>query len=354
MGGMLVCLALVPATALADLSPCNDQAPKTNHHVLANPASDRAGGETILDATPIGALPFTDTGATCDNVHDYDEVCPYEDSTAPDVVYSLNLQVNITVDIDLGGSEYDTKVYVYDEDLELVACNDDYHADYTSKIEGVDLVARMTYYVVVDGYGEDCGAYTLTIDEYEECVVMCPPGAYLEGEPPIVDDYEDLYNGGCCGSDIPEHPFQELPGRANGEQVLCARSGWYLYQGAPLRDTDWFTIVIGPSGTVTIRGDADCETYLFELGPQDCASVGVVQNVPIGPCQEATMTVTGEPGSEVWLWTGPTTFEPPGGFEGNEYGYVLWLEGLAPATLTGIPDGAVVPSQWSTVKDLFD
>ena len=54
---------------------------------------------------------------------------------------------------------------------------------------------------------------------------------------------------------------------------------------------------------------------MFELGPQDCNSVGVIQNVPIGPCEETTMVVTGTPGSEVWFWVGPQTFSTPDGSE---------------------------------------
>ena len=40
------------------------------------------GGETIADAVEV-PFPFTDTGATCDNIDDYDEVCPYADSNSP-------------------------------------------------------------------------------------------------------------------------------------------------------------------------------------------------------------------------------------------------------------------------------
>lgn len=354
----LLASVLVVADAEADLSPCNDRAAKPAAGGQPGIVHDRLGGDTIADAVPIPSLPFTDSGTTCGAANDYDVVCPYEGSVAPDVVYSFTPALSGAISVDLCGSSYDTKVYVYDESLDLVACNDDYYGGapcgaYVSYIIYAEVVARLTYYIVVDGYGEDCGDYVLTVEPYEPCVVICPPGAMLEGEPPLHDDYVDEHNGGCCGSEG-DVAFQHLPGRSNGTLVLCARTGWFTYQGAHFRDTDWFIARIGASGSIQIRGDAEYETYLFELGPQDCASVGVLQNVPIGRCAEGVLTVTGEPGAEVWLWTGPTMFEAPGGFEGFEYDYVLWLEGLEPAGVTGVPEeGPERAANWSSVKQLF-
>ncbi|HOX26997.1 MAG TPA: hypothetical protein PLL30_14860 [Candidatus Krumholzibacteria bacterium] len=355
--GLLVA-TLAAAEALADLSPCNDRAAKPASRGQPVAILDRIGGDTIAAAVPIASLPFADTGTTCGAADDYDEACPYFDSVAPDVVYSFTPAITTEISVDLCGSAYDTKVYIYDESLALVACNDDHYGGgdcgaYVSYIDYAELVGRLTYYIVVDGYGTECGEYVLNVEGYEPCVVMCPPGAMLEGEPPLHDDYEDEYNGGCCGSQYGQ-AMQNLPGRSNGRLVFCGRSGWYLYQGADCRDTDWFIAQIGPSGSIQIRGDAEYPTYLFELGPLDCSSVGVVQSVPIGRCEEGVLTVTGEPGQEVWLWTGPTEFSAPGGLEGHEYGYVLWLDGLEPAGVTGVPEeGTALPTSWSSLKDLF-
>lgn len=130
---------------------------------------DRVGGEDIADAVFIPGIPYMDTGNTCAFVHDYDEICPYTNSTAPDVVYAYIPPSDDVVDIDLCGSDYDTKVYVY-ENVEgnLYACNDDFYYDYicgyyVSKIERVTLAAGNTYYIVIDGSGTDCGDYVLEI-----------------------------------------------------------------------------------------------------------------------------------------------------------------------------------------------
>ncbi|MBD3232619.1 MAG: hypothetical protein GF315_02735, partial [candidate division Zixibacteria bacterium] len=47
------------------------------------------GGDTVNDATPIGAVPYSNTGTTSGYTNDYDEVCPFTGSTSPDVVYSF-------------------------------------------------------------------------------------------------------------------------------------------------------------------------------------------------------------------------------------------------------------------------
>ena len=60
------------ASAAADLGRAPGSIVKTAAHVLANPAFDREGGETVATAVPIPSLPYVDSGATCDNVNDYD------------------------------------------------------------------------------------------------------------------------------------------------------------------------------------------------------------------------------------------------------------------------------------------
>ena len=45
----------------------------------------------------------------------------------------------------------------------------------------------------------------------------------MEGEPELVDNYVDFYNGGC--NTPPDYPFQHLCGDQNGELVLCCNAG---------------------------------------------------------------------------------------------------------------------------------
>ncbi len=162
----------------------------------------------------------------------------------------------------------------------------------------------------------------------------------FEDEPPPGrrTGYEDAYQRRLQQSQF-GYPFGEP---STGPQDFFGTSGWYLADGGTeSRDTDWFLHQLGPDGTRTITADAEEETYLFELGPQDCESVGVLQNVIVGPCSEGSLTVTGAPWSTVWIWVGPTVFGGSG-----EYDDILRLE----------PDDVVATEgqSWSAVKGLFD
>jgi hypothetical protein len=121
------------------------------------------GGETCAAATVIGALPFSDTGNTCGLVDDYFALfCGGIGS--PDSVYEYTPVSNITVNISLCGSSYDTLLHVYENNcsgIEMV-CNDDY-CGLGSRLDGVSLTSGNTYYIVVDGASGGCGDYTIYV-----------------------------------------------------------------------------------------------------------------------------------------------------------------------------------------------
>jgi hypothetical protein len=116
------------------------------------------GADTIETAVPIDGLPYYTTGTTEGFNDDYDEVCSYSGSTAPDVVYSWVADFTGFVDIHTCESSYDTKLCVYQDVWtpgSYHACNDD-NSDcpgpiYRSWIESMPVTAGKTYYVVVDG-----------------------------------------------------------------------------------------------------------------------------------------------------------------------------------------------------------
>ena len=302
-----------------------------------DPAVLRQGGDTMADAIllslPVDGL----TGSTVGYTDDYDEVCPYDGSTAPDVVYRLAPPMDMAVVIDMIGSTYDTKIYVYREDLTVVACNDDYYPDYVSRLDRVDLAGDVKYFLVIDGYGGDAGEYVLTIDEHEPCDLVCPAGGEPEGEPPLVDGYEDWYNGGC-GSPQFGNPFGTIT-----SELFCGRSGWYIDPyGLETRDTDWFEVTIPYAGFLEIVGDADYETYLHHVGPLDCQEVDVIDTAVLGPCSENALVVLGDVGETVWLWVGPTTYDGPL----LEYDYVLLIS-------MPVEPIATESRSWTAVKGLF-
>jgi len=343
----IVAVLLAVGALAADLDSFRPDKP-TSHQIAspADPARIRQGGDTMADAVTI-ALPYNGSGTTEGYTNDYDEVCPYTGSTAPDVVYTFTAASDLNLNIDMIGSLYDTKIYVYDQDLNLVACNDDFYTDYVSKLENVPVTGGVAYYLVIDGYGSAAGEYTLAIDEFVPCVLDIPAGAVLEGEPEPEEGYQDCYNNGCSGECSTQFPddMQPLLGDDQGHLVFHGRSGWYISpDGGQYRETDWFVATFGPTGTIEVTVDAVYGTYLFELGPQDCSYVAVIQNVSAGPCLPNTMTVTGDPGSTVWLWAGPTTFDGPLG----GYDYLMTLECLQPGPV------ATEAHSWTSVKSMFD
>jgi hypothetical protein len=304
----------------------------------------RDGGETVDDAFVIPALPFGDTGSTTDNIDDYDEACPYTGSLSPDVVYSFTPSENIVVDIDLCESDYDTKVYVYENTVTPgapYACNDDAECDlpYRSAILGLDVTAGNTYYIVIDGYGSVDGDYTLNIDDAlipPPCDLVCPDGGHAENEPALVDDYVDNYNGGCNSDPfVFMHPdYYEYP--------ICGVSGWYTSGGANSRDTDWYSLVSGVAGYVTTGCQAEYDVYMYILLPVDCNNAGVVYEV-VCHCEELSQIEFPHPvGNEVWVFIAPTEFFGPV----NEFEYIFIAVGLYP----GSP---VNTTSWGRLKNEF-
>jgi len=194
-GGLAVGLT---GSAEADESATLARIPKAGGRILLHPASDSpVCGEDFADAIVIGSLPYSDAASTCDNVDDYHVDCPVPGSGSPDVVYSFTAAFDGYVRIDLCGSLYDTKLFVMDAAQEVLACNDDAYYDpdcghNTSLIPGLPVSAGVTYYIVVDGFGGDCGDYVLNVSAAETPTVCALPlVGQVEGEPPLFDGYVD-------------------------------------------------------------------------------------------------------------------------------------------------------------------
>jgi len=303
------------------------------------PNPERQGGDTILSAVPIVIPPLPGqvalNGTTSGYVNDYDAVCPYSGSTAPDVVYTFTPSMNMAITVEMYGAAYDTKIYIWDQNLSLVACNDDFYSDYTSRLEDIPVTGGEQYFLVIDGYGGDAGVYTGLFEKFVPCDLEWPADAALEGEPPIVDGYVDDWNGGC--NTPPEYPFQTIT-----SPIFGGKSGYYLSStGQSSRDTDWFQISIPDGGVLEIIIDAEEPTYLVDLGVHDCAQPVSTQIEPCGPCAIATMTVVGPAGYVPWIIVFPQTFWDGATYE---FDYVLWLNLQV----------AVEPHSWTAVKRLFN
>ena len=288
------------------------------------PAVPKQGGDTIGDATVIPGLPYSNTGTTVGYIDDYDVACPSYSPGSPDVVYSFTPGSDIMIDVDLCGSGYDTKTYIYDIDLNLIACNDDFYTGdpcgiYVSLIENAPLLGGNTYYIVIDGYGGDAGDYVLNLIENEPCFVYCPADAVAEGEPPLEDGYIDLYNSGC-GYPEPGVHFQEINWTNDEDGVppydgyawLCGKSGWFIGEsGGETRDTDWFVVFALETGVMEVTLESEHPCFLFKLAPTDCNDVAV-EILAEADCEApGTLSFPVTAGEEIWLWVGPQDFTGP-------------------------------------------
>jgi len=348
---VLMIMAIAGTAIAADLGNTREVPVKnTPHQSYDPPAVPKQGGDTIFDATPIAGLPYTDQGTTVGYAHDYDEVCPYTDSLSPDVVYSFTPAANMMVVVDLFGSTYDTKVYIYDESLNLIACNDDFYSDYVSKIEQAALTGGVGYFIIVDGYGSASGDYVITVTEFEQCFVYCPEDAVPEGEPTLGDGYEDAYNGGCNSPEF-GNPFQYIDwinvedgSPIDGQAWLCGVGGWFIgVGGGDTKDTDWFSVTALADGMMNFTVETEYPGWMFKLSPTDCGTTGVeLQGLPA--CgTPATLSFPVSAGEEVWLWVGAAAYSGPV----TEFAYFMTVDNNAFDT---------VPAEdmsWGGVKSLY-
>jgi len=124
------------------------------------------GGDTCGTATVIASLPFSDTGTTNGFANNYDETC-VNSSAARDVVYSYTPASTQKVTISLCPSAYDTFLYVYETNCPgtVAGCNDDAcgTSGLRSKLSAVTLTGGKTYFIVVDGFSNKKGSFTIDV-----------------------------------------------------------------------------------------------------------------------------------------------------------------------------------------------
>lgn len=321
-----------------------------------NDVDPPGNGDTFADARRIESVfpVYHDFGTTEGYTDDYEAPCPDAGSTSPDVVYRYTAQSGVTsLDIDLCHSSFDTKIYVYNSSYQMIACNDDYYwgpcFPQTSRLDDVPVQVGQRYYIVIDGFAGAYGAYDLVVHGGSvPCPFACPASHVPEGEPALYDNYVDQYDGGC--NTPPGHPFRDLSGLSNpgGTMTLCGSGGWYIFDGSNYRDTDWYLLPMGPGGMINVAMEAEQETYIFELWPQDCDNVAVLQSATGSDCSAGYMSIEGyAPGQMVWFWVGSTRFTSPDGAHPEQYQYACWFSGLAG------PPVETERTTWSTLKSMF-
>jgi hypothetical protein len=341
----LCALALLSVAALAETTGSSVPLPEKVSKPAGVPTYEgREQGDTVEDPFIITVPTFHDTGFTCPFMNDYDEACPYSGSDSPDVVYRFDAPYDCSADIDLCMSGYDTKIYVYENEVtpgSPLACNDDFPGcgpdGYRSWLNA-SFTEGNTYYIVIDGFGGDCGHYDLNMQGYLPCV-WCPEGAFVEEEPGCMDPANDVHNGGC-NSDPPVFDHLE----PSEETInVCGTSGTYVVGGQTYRDTDWYQIDLANESEIGLRCIANFDVRLGIVdGREGCENVSSFYSYMDAPiCYLAYLDETLAPGTW-WVWIGPT------GFTGIPCGEEYMLELTGYTTVTPVENAS-----WASIKALY-
>lgn len=217
----------------------------------------RQGGESWASATAIAFAAggnYTDNGTTVGAVDDLPsgQVAPALCNTsfftssfgAGDVFYTFTLPDSYEVGADIcTGTTFDSALGIFDSNHTLVAVNDD-SCGLQSSIDPCCLAAG-TYFIVVDGYGTNTGAYTLSVNfSATTCENGCPPvecDGTAEVEP----------NEGPNADPI---VFGEI---SCGETICGTTSTFVNEEGLDSRDTDWYEIVLTENSILTINSQVE-------------------------------------------------------------------------------------------------
>ena len=261
-------------------------------------------GESCLYPLPL-TVPSVVTGTTVGFANDYN-YGPTSNNSAPDVVYEYTPAANQQVTFSLCGSAFDTYLYIYPTTCggTPLYFNDDYSGCGTqSQLTCVDLTGGITYYVIVDGFSSNSGAYTLTADECIPCPAVCPPGGIAEGETVCSDEYDDVYNGGCNADPI---VFQTV----NCGDVICGTTGNFVVGTTNTRDTDWFELTLTEPKVVTftVEGEFGKLIYIIQPGsPDPCDDAIDMATASTERCIDAVASATLDVGT-YWLFVAPNVF----------------------------------------------
>ncbi len=261
--------------------------------------------DTAID---VGALPASVDGTTIGATVD-DTVAPECGTTvtAPGVWYAVTGTGNsITASLCGGNTSYDSKLSVYCGDCEVelfcVDGNDDF-CGLQSEVTWCSAPGQV-YFILVHGFSSNTGDFTLDVFDdgvacdnpplCEPCQFACDPAFAPEGEPTCMDEYVDVFNGGC-NSDPPV--FSDVDCSA-GPVEICGTTGNFTFTDpvdGPLdsRDTDWYRFTLASPQLVTVTMESGFNSSLVGIvntnGIDDCSLVSeFLVAETAGECEVAT------------------------------------------------------------------
>lgn len=126
----------------------------------AVPAND-----LIADAVAVTALPYSDSSSTVEATTTGE---PTDCMTSPAIWYKYTPTAAISVQADTIGSGFDTKLAIYQgkprSSSAAIACDDD-GGGYPASLIAISLAPRVTYYIMVGGYGDFTGSTVFNLTQ---------------------------------------------------------------------------------------------------------------------------------------------------------------------------------------------
>ncbi len=185
--------ALIPGTYYVIVDGYDGDSGPYRFNATWEVGSPCTGGSNAANAEVITGLPFTDTGSTVDECDDIRISCELAGvHTADDYWYRINLNVAVLLDVSTvcSNTSYDTKIAILDDQYWPIYCNDDdpMCPTFQSTIENAAVPAG-TYFIVVDGYLDAEGPYTIHVD-----TTHWDPTGVTEWAPDITIRASDLYD----------------------------------------------------------------------------------------------------------------------------------------------------------------
>jgi hypothetical protein len=248
-----------------------------------NPCPISPQGDNCTDPFIIPeSFPFSEIGNTCD----FNNFCDITGTDNSDVIYQLDITSTIDLEVSLCNSAFDTKLAIFQGDCCTGSdtewqYNDD-NSDHCSPSNRSYIMANFTpgtYFIVVDGFGSNCGDYQLDITEYFPPVGRCCyddpvqcadnteaecdalAGSWTEGLNCVDDPCPGSEGNDCDNPIVVDLDAVGLPYNDNG-QTTCGRVDDYedtclgSYDGGEdiiyeivVGTTDHYEITMDPLGT---------------------------------------------------------------------------------------------------------
>ncbi len=336
MHGFVLIAALTIAAPEGVTRGLEITAPRRGVAAGASPTQILPTVPTPIEVIP--GLPFSDTTMTCGRTDALRPPCASL-SAAPEVVYAYTPVANARVDFFVYGDAYDAALFVIGPDSVVACSNDGWGRD--PRLERISLHAGTTYFIVVDGSEDACGAFTLQVEETRPlCPLTCPANGIAEGEITCHPTYVDTYDCGC--NQFPP-AFRDVPCGDSGV-TICGTYGTYAYEAEEWRDTDWYRFTLPEAGAVTVRVAGQAETQLAVMHAVDgCDDRPMICDSTFGP---ACTTISCEQTLAAGTYY---VFVAPRHFVGVECGaaYVLQVDGLR------CPPVGVRAASWTRVRSLY-